>query len=180
MTTETVLALDLATRFGWCEGEVGGKPRFGSVRCAPEGAASPAIFGGYLKWLATRFQAFRPHVVAYEAPLPPSVMRGKTNVNTTRILLGLPAITEAVCDRSGIWKVYEARVDDVRQHFLGARTIRGAEAKRAVAARCRQLGLEPPDDNAADAIALWDYVCALRNPKIAAASTPLFSRNDHR
>jgi hypothetical protein len=174
--TETVLALDLATRFGWCEGEIGGKPRFGSERCAPSGAASPAVFGGFLKWMGTRMQAFRPNVVAYEAPLAPSLMRGKTTVQTSRILLGLPAITEAVCDRVGIYTVLEARVDDVRQHFLGVRTMRGDEAKRAVMARCRQLGLDPPDDNAADAVALWDYVCAMRNPKLQALRTPLFEK----
>jgi hypothetical protein len=164
---EIILALDLATRFGWAEGTLGDRPISGSQRCASEGATSAEIFGGFFKWLAERMQAFRPHVLVYEAPLTPSHARGKTNINTSRILLGLPAIAEAVANRCGV-PVLEARVDDVRAHYIGERRLRGAEAKKAVILRCRQLGLQPRDDNEADALALLDYVQAIRNPRHAA------------
>src|SRR5687767_13400411 len=100
-----ILALDLATRFGWCEGQIGGVMSYGSQRCASEGSGPGAIFGGMIKWLVERIQVVRPNIVAFEAPLPPSFNRGKTNVKTTRILMGLAAITEGVCDRSGIFTV---------------------------------------------------------------------------
>jgi hypothetical protein len=173
---ETLLFLDLATVTGWAVGPIGGKPISGSQRLAPSGAPSSEVFGNFLKWLHDMIAVHSPRVVAFEAPLPPSLLRGKTTVDTARRLMGLPAITEAVCNRMGIHSVLEARVDDIRQHFIGRRNLPGADGKRAVIARCRQLGYEPKDDNAADALAGFDYVAAVRNPKIAHLRTPLFEK----
>lgn len=171
---QTILAYDLATCTGWCEGVPGGEPRYGSIRFAPAGSSTAAIFGGAIKTFVERLQAFRPRVVVFEAPFAPSVMRGKTNANTARILLGLPAILEGCCYRLGVHDLREVSVGDVRQHFLGTRKLRSAEAKRAVIERCRALGFSPTDDNAADAIAVWHYASALIDPRSAARSTPLF------
>jgi crossover junction endodeoxyribonuclease RuvC len=176
--SEVIFALDLATQFGFCVGAMGGKLVSGSIRCAPKGSGSGAVFGGYMKSLTDLIKVHQPRVVAYEAPFAPSVMRGHTSFNTTRVLLGLPAITEAVCDRMGIWSVYEAKVQDVRQHFIGQSRLQREDAKRAVIARCKMLGLEPKDDNEADAIALHDYVASIRNPRLAALRTPLFENGD--
>lgn len=172
MTDATVLCYDLATTTGWCEGVPGGEPRYGSVRFAPAGSSQAAIFAGALQVFTDRLRTFRPRTVVYEAPLAPNVMRGKTNFSTTRILLGLPAILECVCYRLGIWDVREVSVQDVRQHFLGAR--RPQNPKRAVIERCRALGYEPQDDNCADAIGIWHFATALIDPRTAARSTPLF------
>jgi hypothetical protein len=165
---ETILALDLATTTGWCVGTPGGKPVYGSTRLGSPGATSGEVFAGFLAWLVDMIRVHDPRVVVYEAPLPPSHMRGKTNVNTARRLMGLPAIAEAVAYRMRVPVILEATVSDVRQHFIGKRTLPGAEGKLAVKLRCQMLGYSPPDDNASDALALWDYTCALRNPKIAA------------
>lgn len=174
MTQRTVLALDLATNTGWAEGEIGALPRFGSTRFAPAGSAPAAIFGGAIQWLGTRLQAFRPHVIAYEAPFAPSVMRGHTNANTARILLGLPAVMEGVSYRMGVHNLMEASVGDVRQHFIGTRRLKSAEAKRAVIQRCRDLALDVQDDNQADAVALWFFITAVLDQRTSARSSPLF------
>lgn len=171
---EVVMFLDLATTTGWAVGPIGGKPVYGSHRIASPGASSPEVFSSFIAWLVDQLKVHAPRVVAYEAPLAPSIVKGKTNVNTVRRLMGLAAITEGVSYRMGIFTVLEATVQDVRGHFIGRRNLPGDEGKRAVIARCRQLGYEPKDDNAADALAGYDYTCAMRNPKLAALSTPLF------
>lgn len=171
---ETILALDLATTTGWCVGQAGGKPTYGSHRIAPQGAGSGEVFGQFLKWLHDMVAVHSPRVIVYEAPLAPSLLRGKTNADTARRLFGLPAITEAIAYRMGVPVILEASVQDVRGHFIGTRNMPGDEAKRAVIARCRQLGYDPQTHDAADALALWDYCAAMRNPKLAALRTPLF------
>jgi hypothetical protein len=165
---EIVMALDLATTTGWAVGPAGGKPVYGSQRLGSPGATSGEVFAAFLGWLVDAIQVHGPRVIVYEAPLPPSHMRGKTNVNTARRLMGLPAIAEAVAYRMRVPVILEATVSDVRQHFIGKRTLPGAEGKLAVKLRCQMLGYSPPDDNASDALALWDYTCANRNQKIAA------------
>lgn len=169
----TILALDLATTFGWCEGATDRQPFYGSERFAPAGADSNAIFGGAVRWLGARLVAFKPRRIVYEAPLAPSLMRGRTNMRTARILLGLPAIIEGVAYTFGVYDVREARVADVRNHFIGSNP-RGPEGKRATVARCRQLGFSPTDDNAADAIALWHYAAAHADAAASLRQTPMF------
>lgn len=170
---ENILALDLASRFGWCEGRTGVTPVSGSVRCAPEGAATPDIFAGYILWLSNQLINRRPDVAVYEAPLATNLFRGKTTVRVTRILFGLAAITEGICFRMGVM-ILEADIQDVRGHFISNRRLKSAQAKLAVQDRCRLLGYPFADDNAADACALWDYTMAMRNPRHGANANPLF------
>lgn len=168
--TAPVLFLDLATTTGWCEGVPGEKPTSGTMRLAPEGSSTAAVFGGMLDFLATRLTAFRYRLIAYEAPMDPRHM--KTNVKTARILLGLPAVVEAVAYQTGHHRLREASVHDVRKFLLGGRPAKG-DAKRAVCDRLRVLGYAPKDDNEGDAIAGWLYACAQIDQRIAALSTPL-------
>lgn len=169
-----ILFLDLATTFGWCEGVPGEKPIFGHERFAPEGADSPAVFAGAIKWLATRCQAFKPRTIAYEAPLDPRHMGEKTTMNTARRLIGLPACIEGAAYLSGVWDIREARADDVRYFLLGKK-VKKAEAKGLVIGKLRDLGYDVHDDNAADALAGWLYTCSLIAPGVARETSPLFS-----
>lgn len=154
-----ILALDLATTSGWAEGPIDGTPRYGSERFAPAGAARAAVLGKAITYFQRRFMAFRPAVVVFEAPLPPSFMRGHTNFNTSRTLLALPGIIEGLCAINGIDRVMEAKVSDIRRFFIGGNP-RGEEGKKQTIARLVSMGFAPQDDNAADALALWHYACA--------------------
>ena len=156
---QTILALDLATRFGWAEGPLGGTPRHGSERFAPAGADRAAVLAGAVRHFQRRFMAFKPAVVIFEAPLPPSFMRGHTNFNTSRTLLALPGIIEALCCINGISRCWEAKVSDIRHFFIGGNP-RGEEGKKQTIAKLVGMGFAPQDDNAADALALWHYACA--------------------
>ena len=158
-----ILALDLATTTGWAEGLPGERPTSGTVRLAPVGSPPEAVFGGLLAFLAPRMTAFRYRMVIWEAPLDPRHL--KTNVNTARVLLGLPAVAGAVAHQTGHYGANEASVHDVRSFTLGKRPAKG-EAKRAVMDAMRARGFDPRDDNEADAISLWIYAEAIIGGRI--------------
>jgi hypothetical protein len=173
LMSELILALDLATRLGWAQGRAGETPTYGSVLLAQPGDAPGAVFGRFLSWLVAHYNETKPDVVCFEAPMAPSVMAGKTTKSVARILFGLPAIAEALAYRWHI-QAFEADVSDVRGHFIGSRRLKSAIAKRAVFDRCRHLGWKPADDNVSDALAILDYCQAIRSPRYAALTTPLF------
>lgn len=173
MSGTSILCLDLATQMGWCEGAPGEKPTSGTVRLAPVGSSPAAIFGGLVDWLAQRLTTFRYRMIVYEAPMDPRHM--KTNINTARMLLGMPAIVEGLAYQTGHHRLMEASVHDVRQHLLGGRPPKG-DAKRVVMDRLRVLGYAPRDDNEGDALALWLYSTALASSRIAQMTTPMFAQ----
>lgn len=159
-----VLFLDLATTMGWCEGLPGERPVSGTKRLAPEGSQPAAVFGGMLDFLATRLTTFRYRMIVYEAPMDPRHM--KTNVNTARILLGLPAMVEGVAHQTGHYSLREANVNDIRKALLGyiprrAKGDKPGAQKAPVIAELRARGFDPKDDNEADAIAGWLFACSL-------------------
>ncbi|MFK4534325.1 hypothetical protein ABIA00_002508 [Bradyrhizobium ottawaense] len=172
-----ILALDLASRTGWaCGFPHEDKPRSGSVRFAREGASLGAIYAGCRQWLAD-FLATEPDVrlIVFEAPMAPQHMAGFTTAHIIRVLIGLCAIVEE-CGHAGGYDMREAKVSDVRQHFLGTNRIKRKEAKSATIDACTRLGWAPRDDNAADALALWHYQASLLEPKLAVQTSPLFRR----
>lgn len=105
--------------------------------------------------------------------MPTSFSRGHTNSNTTTLLYGLPAIIGAVAYLLKVYDVRKAETRLVRQHFIGSNPPRSA-AKHLVMRQCRAMGWDVEDDNEADALATWSYMCALIEPKLATIPTPLF------
>jgi hypothetical protein len=150
---KTVLALDLASQTGFAIGEIGlAKPFSGTIRFASEGASHEALFAGAVKWMSDMCHGYGPTTVVWEAPLPTSFKGGTTNISTTTLLFGLPAIIGAVAYLKGIYDIRKARTTDVRQHFIGANP-KGKEGKKLVQRQCRAHGWEFADDNEADALA---------------------------
>lgn len=164
--TDTILALDIASVAGWCEGPIHGPLQYGSQRFAPEGSSDAAVGFGALKWLGQRLQAFRPRIIAFEAPLNPHMMRGKTNRKTLRRLAGLPFVVEAVAYGSGVYDLREVEVGDLRHYWLGARNIPGDRAKRMIRDKLRALGHDPKDLDASDAIAVHRFIAATIDPAL--------------
>lgn len=156
----TVLALDLASVTGWACGEPGGAPHHGSVRFAKPGASHEAVFAGAAKWMSDICAEREPDLVVWEAPLSTSFKRGKTTMNTTTLLYGLPAVVGAVAYLRGIYDIRKADTREVRQHFIGQNPKR-AKAKPLVMQQCRLYGWDVADDNEADALATWSFMCAL-------------------
>jgi hypothetical protein len=158
-----VLALDLATRTGWALGRPrDAVPQSGSVNIAPADATVDRLLSACRAWLNDfLFQNPTIHVIAFEAPLLPMHMQGKTTVQAIRKLVGLASVVRELTYTRGGYEVQEQRVSDIRTHFLGSNSHKRGDAKALTIARCNQLGWLPCDDNAADALALWDYQVGL-------------------
>lgn len=157
-----ILALDLALTTGWALGTPMDKvPTSGSIKIARDDASMAKLFCDWRVYLRD-FLLLHPDItlVVFESPLLPFMKQGKTNIDTLRRLIGLAAVTEELLYSLGKYDIREARVADVRSHFIGSNRHKRAEAKTLTIRRCRQLGWEPQDDNAADALALWDYQVA--------------------
>lgn len=182
MAEKTILALDLASRTGWALGKVYDRvPQSGSIRFAKPGAGMGPIFAHYRMWLNRMAEENKIDVVVFESPMTPAHMLGKTNITTIRTLMGLPAITEEAFFSRGLgearyYDVREAKVTDIRRHFLGGTRHKRATAKAMTIAACRRLGWSPQDDNAADALALWHYQASIFEPRFALQTSPLFRR----
>lgn len=172
-----ILALDLASRTGWaCGLPADDRPRSGSVRFAREGASMGAVFSGCRQWLNDFLAADADiKLVVFEAPMTPQHIAGRTSADIIRVLVGLCAVVEEATYGRG-YDVREARVADVRAHFIGSNRIRRKEAKELTVTACYRLGWAPCDDNAADALALWHYQASLLEPKLALQTSPLFRR----
>lgn len=173
MDEKTILALDLAARTGWAFGKVGARsPISGSIRFAKPGASLGMVFSTCRVWLRDLVLLHQPNVVVFESPMTPAHMSGKTNATTIRLLVGLTAIAEEAC--FGL-DCREAKVIEVRRHFIGANPKR-EQAKALTIAACRRLGWAPVDDNAADALALWHYQASVFEPLLSLQTHPLFRR----
>lgn len=171
-----VLALDIATTCGWARGRVGDEPRCGSVRFSKPGASQLAICGRALEWAIATLRDPLPDVVAIEGLLPPSVMKGKTNLDHD-LLAQLHGVMMAVCFMRGVYRVDRYPVSKIRAHFIDVGACAKGEAKLMVQRRCKSLGwLEESDADAADACALWSYQVALIEPEHAIRISPLFQR----
>jgi hypothetical protein len=158
-----ILALDLAARTGWALGRPAETPVHGSVRFGKEGSSMAAVLSGCRNWLDI-FLRENPTIqlIVFEAPLLPMQMKwGKTNAATIRQLIGLASVVEELLFTLSGYDVREARVAAVRVHFLGNNKAKREEAKRLTMLGCRARGWLPIDDNAADALALWDYQASL-------------------
>jgi hypothetical protein len=172
-----ILALDVATRTGWARGRVGELPVAGSIRFGGSGAHDPAIFAAALRWLSAELEPQpRPDLVIIESMLPPDAVRGATSRAVRDRLAGLQGIVKGVAHLRGIGEIAEATVGNIRDHFIGDRSLKRDAAKRSVMERCRALGWQCADDNAGDALALFSYACALIDPKWALQVSPLFNR----
>lgn len=186
-----IKTLDLSTRTGWARDDPNspGRPVSGVFRCPGSIGDSTAgynfgsAFARFEEWLRKDLTDDRPDIVVKEAPLKllhPKAgwgangkMEAKlvTSQNTIRLLLGLDAAVELVCNQLKI-NVYEVNVQKVKSHF-----VRGGAKKEEMVARCRQLGWDcGSDDNRADAMALWSFAKATLDPAWSPMSTPLFGR----
>jgi crossover junction endodeoxyribonuclease RuvC len=172
-----VLALDLATRTGWARGMPGCEPTYGSIRWGNDGASIEAVLGEFTKWYIEQTNKLnRPDAIVYEAPI--IARYGNTTSNTTAILQRLIGIAQGLGYVRGFHneRLQEVHVKTWRGYFIGRTQVDSKEAKRLTIHKCRLLRWEPEDDNAADALGLWSYKCALLDPSTSIKVTPLFLR----
>lgn len=161
-----LLSLDLSTHTGWAVGREGEAPRHGVWELRDGAVNHGRYFSALAQSLEDAIRVFQPDLVVMEAPLPHQAKKVQENsANVLRVLLGLCAVTEMVCYEHKV-KCEEASVIDVRQMVLGRQPKDG---KLGVIAFCRSMGWNPKDDNAADALLLWEYrQCLARRAELVA------------
>lgn len=184
-----VCAFDLATATGACDGAPGAKPRCWSWYLSDAGDSRPARLLMLARFLRAYFAKELCDRVVYEAPMPLGVIAGKpgkrgmimseANVAFARGAVGVLEMTCAEYDKP----VEGVRVQDARASVLGWRTNRGETDEGTKARVIREVtqlhGIKHSNgdtlsDNECDAYVAWAYACALQNPRLAAAMTPLF------
>ena len=171
-----VLALDLATTTGWAYGSPGAVPKFGHLRFTKSGASRAETYRAFRLWLETEWhnKGFStPHLIVYESPAVPSIMAGKTNIDTIKLLIGFAEHLEEWTHHR--FELREASVGQVRAHFIG-RNYKSSIAKPMVFDACHARGWMCETTDESDACALWDYQCCWLDPQVAVRSTPLFRR----
>ena len=170
--TGNVLALDLATVTGWAYGRPGEVPIFGHLRFVSQGTSRAGLYRAFRSWL-DRGDGYQPDLIVYESSAVPSIMAGKTNIDTIKTLIGLAEhLEEWAYNRV---ELREASVSQVRSHFIG-RNMKANIAKPMTMERCKELGWNVENHDDADACALWDYQCSFLRPDLAPRTTPLFQR----
>ena len=162
-----LLALDLGSqKLGWALGPVDtARPRSGTLRLPQRGEEIGAMLREMHQWLVPFIKSAEPEVchMAVEAAMPAhaAIRKGNREI-TLRKLWALAAHADFVAAALAI-PYSEDPVQTVRRHFCGHG--RPDKPKQAVMHACHLRGWEPADDNAADALALWDYTRAKRWPK---------------
>ncbi len=170
-----IAALDIATRTGFAFGEPGAKPRTDLWRLKQPSEHYDVVGGNMGKKI--RDLCFladtRPDLIVFEAPIPPYQNQGEGDRENPirRSIESICIPQRAVGGLQGVAECYgievlPANMQTVRKHFTGkARWGSPAATKAAVIDRCKALGYVPPgfkDDNICDALALWDWACAVR------------------
>ena len=147
----------------------------GHLRFSKPGTPRSQTYRTFRKWLDGMWgpRGEIPDLIAYESPAVPSFMGGKTNIETTRLLMGLAEHLEEWA--YGKTELREATVSQVRAHFIGS-NMKAKIAKPLTLERCQQFGWPCTTTDEADAAALWDYTCCWLNPQLAFRTTPLFKR----
>ena len=167
-----VLALDLASRCGVCDGIFGGTPKLSFVDFHREGDTDRDKFGRCLRWIARYLQDNRPDLLVIEAPVPKY---------DSSLVMGYRAIVLAFAFVKNV-RATEVEVKTWRKYALGNGNLKRATAKARCVELCRQLNWHvpltkggDPDHNAAEAGGLWLWGCATVNAKDAIRHEPLFT-----
>jgi len=171
----TILALDVATNTGICDGVPGCTPKLSTVSWRRDKSDDvAAIYGHAIGWMAARLKDDPPALVVIERPVPPSGAFGATNHQTTLITIGLFGVFCGVASAKSI-EVLEAPISTWRKFALGAGNLAGKVAKQRAVELCAHLSWQAQDHNAAEAACIWLYACSLRAPQVAHRPEPLFT-----
>lgn len=163
-----ILALDLATSTGVCAGNSGAAPHAWTVSLG--GLPDDRRFSNVLRLTHAIIEEHTPDLIVVEAPVG--------GPKASAYLIGLVACVRGCSFDMGI-RCETAHLATVRRHFIGKNLtvkhfphLKMAAAKKAIKSevihQCRLVGWNPQDDNEADAMAIWDWACAVFAPRYQA------------
>jgi hypothetical protein len=176
---DVILALDPATKTGWCVGAPGGCPQLGVVDFSREMDDHFDVFMRARCWINAQLSPNngpifgRITVLAIERPVPPSKAYGGTNFDTTLIALGLFAMFGAAARYHGV-KILPAHIGTWRKYALGVGNLRGAEAKAGMVRLVKGLGWGDVGHDAAEAAGIWLWASGQIAPERVVRAEPLF------
>lgn len=172
-----ILAFDLATCTGWCEGAGDTLPQLGHVRMPDTKEEVGPFLDFFFRWADRKVcelleELEHGHaddvgivavdatalVVVFEAPLLPKakiddrghLRQAPTTIATTRKLQGLAGVLEMVCYRRRV-KCREAHLQTVKKELAG----NGRADKADMMAAAKRCGLAPKVEDEADAFGVW-------------------------
>lgn len=143
-----ILALDLGTTTGWCVDTIDNSIEYGSISFAVKNRKfnSPSLrFVYFREWLNEMYEN-KFDIVYYEM-----VMAHK-GVHASHCFGGFLAILQEFCLCRGV-PFEGVPVGTIKKYITG----NGAAKKWEVIEAVEKLGYTPDDDNAADAVALFEY-----------------------
>lgn len=185
-----IAAFDLATETGCCDGPVDGTCRLWSWFLRDGGDTRGGRLHHLAGFLTRYFTACPVDAVVYEAPMQLGAMhRIGAQEATVAFLRGAIGVLEERCFAFHK-QVAGITAQDARSSVLGWRlnkkgtgelvkrrdgSVRDEGTKERVMAGVRHYGVNPGNDNEADAFVVWRCACNQQNPRLAVASTPLFA-----
>lgn len=155
-----VLGLDLARQTGWAAGAPCQPPAYGTIRLEG-GLSDGARFMQLGRRIVELIDRFGVREIVIEAPF----VGRQSTASALMPLFGYRATAMIAAASKGIDMAAPVTPATVRKHFIGHGGLKRAAAKPAVIDKCRWRGWSPANEDEADALALWDYRCAVRDPQ---------------
>lgn len=185
MTAPRILFLDVATRTAYAYGEAGKRPISGSFRVAKQGASQSAHYANALRWITNFIRQHPIDVLGVEAGVASNNVAGRTTLQTSEILQGIPACFLGMAYLFGVYQSRRVAVSSIRAHFINAGNLKGEIAKPRVMEKCRALGWINKDDedqsfDRSDALAGWSYMEWLYAAKQSQPVDDLFIASERR
>jgi hypothetical protein len=171
-----ILALDVATKTGVAEGRPGEVPRLQTIDFRGKDDLT-GLYGRATLWMATKLRDDPPDLVVIEQPVPPSGAWGHTNHQTSMITIGMFGIFCGIVHCKSI-RLEIAPISTWRKSFLGRGNHPGVIAKQMCLDRCKLLGWDAIDHNAAESAGIWSWAGATFMGRIPEA-LHLFGEKKH-
>ena len=143
----TLLALDLATKCGWALGAGKAKPRHGTAEFVNKKWDGAGVrFIKYEAWLRSMLTDHEVDLVVFEGVRAHLA----SAVDAAHLYGGWLTLTQKICEEMAV--PYTAfGVTEIKKFWTG----KGNAKKEDMIAEARKRGLDPEDDNAADALAIY-------------------------
>lgn len=154
-----ILALDLSSKTGWAYGQINARsPEGWGTWYLPMIGGEGARYCAFENELAAMIATARPGRLVMEAPLTFQALLGVSNMKTMAQQLTLRGIGYSEAYRASI-PCSEVSADMVRSVVLGQGRFPKGTVKSVVIAHCWAQGWKVDDDNAADAVLTWAWMC---------------------
>ena len=153
-----ILALDPATETGWCLGSPDAIPRLGTINLSKRVEISRGFaFEWFRRWLLEMIASKGVTHIIFESP----ILTKFTNINMTRMAQGLDAHIEAAVAMHNDQSTRKVSLCEATPgQMKKALTGKGNAKKDAMMKHAYARGMEPDNNNEADAFAAWLCVLA--------------------